>query len=63
MACTDIFGLFDGIAFDQKNVPVFLQIKTNSWANWNAIKAFCLNRQLDVLFINVKDGKAETRAI
>lgn len=65
LACTDIFGLFDGIAFYKFHpkilVPVYLQIKTNSWKGWHDIKDFCEDKAIKALFINVRHGKVECR--
>jgi hypothetical protein len=71
LACTDIWGLFDGIAFrrvgnDSKwhvHVPIFLQIKTNSWRGWKDIQDFCKDKAIGVLFINVAKGKVKVRRI
>lgn len=49
---TDLWNLFDGIAFIQHK-PHYIQIKTNAWAAEKPIKEFLKIHYIDVIVINV----------
>jgi len=54
----DLWNLFDGICFDEKNNIVFLQIKTNSWAKAKPLENFVKTHQnVKIISINVKGEK------
>jgi hypothetical protein len=50
----DIFGHFDGFAIKDGKV-YFLQIKSNSWSDFEDFREFCDENKLNGLFFNVED--------
>lgn len=61
----DIWNLFDGICFSNYGVIVFLQMKTNAWANDDVFEDFCREHSCRILSFNVtnklKDCKGKYR--
>jgi len=49
---TDLWNLFDGICYFNGR-PIFLQIKTNSWAPEKPIKQFLKTHYIHVIVFNV----------
>jgi len=56
-ACTDYWNLFDGMGFAPKGELVFIQIKTNAWANKKEIDNFCNQHKAKAISINVTNKK------
>lgn len=59
----DIWNLFDGICFTAHGAIVFLQMKTNVWANDKKYESFCIRHSCRILSFNVSNKLKECRNI
>ena len=56
----DLWNLFDGVCFDEHGNVIFIQIKTNAWANAKNIEDFLINKKnIIVLVLNVNRRKSK----
>ena len=58
---TDLWNLFDGICFNQSNMIVFLQMKTNNWAKSKPITDWIKKYGLNVLSFNVTNKRKDCK--
>jgi len=60
---TDLWNLFDGMAFSMGGVLWFLQMKTNQWAKEEPMKVFAKKHKAHILSFNVTNKLKECRKI
>lgn len=59
-AATDLWNLFDGIAFSTGGSIWFLQMKTNAWAKDEPLKDFATKHNVHILSFNVSNKLKES---
>jgi len=57
----DLWNLFDGICFSPDGTIIFLQMKTNNWANEESLKGFAKRHNVIILSFNVTNRLKECK--